>query len=566
MRGDLDMSDSSNDKAALAELKVGNRLTGIVYRILSDRILLHLPGGIHGIIRQREMSWDNANADPASLVQLQQCIEAVVIKIDAEQKSAELSLRFAQHDPWQDLFKRYRVHDVVDGIVQDVRGFGAFVAIEPGVEGLIRVSEIRLGSQIEEAQEALWIGDHVRTVITDINVPQRHLALSIKEYLQYHHSLEKLSHRERGQLRLADRLSPSVLHKLRQTFGDLTEAVSRPEPGRIQTILVVDDYREFRQSLVQLLRSWRYVVDEAENEEETHAYVAQKRYDLIILDFYLGRGVTLALAKEIHAAHPGSEILLLSGAEVTEDDKQQATAQRMIFDYKPYGADRLAALLRQLETGVAIPTTLQKSAQYRLLPTRLPLVPDTDISGMLQTLINQTSAKGAVLFALDETKSGEIKWLYHYGIKVTSTRDVHTTLLYSPVGDVIREQQRVIIRNTADRPEQSKYLQQAIAFRSCIGIPVYIFSQYRPYALFIFSDKPSAFSEQDYDVLQRTAEALGVLLFRQRVFNIFLERQEELVTVQVVETEITPLLAPSERWRGVERGPLHHVEPLHTLW
>src|SRR5207248_3169451 len=193
-----------------------------------------------------------------------------------------------------------------------------------------------------------------------------------------------------------------------------------------------------------------------------------------------------------------------------------------------YGADHLATLLRQLETGVATPTTIRISSQYQILPAKLPLVPDTDVSRMLQTLIDQTSAKGTVLFALDETKSGEIKWLYHCGIKITSTKDVHTTLLYCPVGDVIHEQQRVIIRNTTDRPEQSKYLQQAIAFRSCIGVPVYIFSQYRPYALFIFSDKPAAFSEQDYEVLQRTAEALGVLLFRQRVFNVFLERQGEL--------------------------------------
>jgi small subunit ribosomal protein S1 len=164
MRENLGMSDTST----LSELKIGNRLTGIVYRILSDRILLRLPGGIHGVIRQREMSWDDTNLDPARLVQLQKPVEAVVIKIDAEQKSVELSLRFAQRDPWQDLFERYHVRQVVDGIVQGVRGSGAFVTIEPGVEGLVRVSEIRLDNQIKEAQEALWVGDHIRAVITEV--------------------------------------------------------------------------------------------------------------------------------------------------------------------------------------------------------------------------------------------------------------------------------------------------------------------------------------------------------------------------------------------------------------
>jgi signal transduction histidine kinase len=517
-----------------APLKIGSRIEGTVYRILSDRILLRLPGGAHGIIRRREMSWDNPNVDPHSLVQRNESVQALVIKIDANQKSVELSLRFAQRDPWQELLQHYQVGSEAHGIVQNVRDFGAFVEIEPGVVGLVPTSELRIDERTKEGHEVVWVGDHVLTLIKDIDLSQRHIMLSIKDYLKHYYHQEGDIPQERNRTPLADRLAPETLRKLRQAIGDIPEALELPEPGRIQTVLVVDDNQEFRQSLAALLREWRYRVAEAKDTQETRQHLSQQPFDLIILDFFLNDGITIELAEEINAKYPAMEMLLLSGSEVEEDIEQRAAKQSFTFEYKPYGASHLAAFLRRLETGASASTTLSASTKSQLPHTTTLISPKTgDIQAILQTLITAMRAKGAVLFAQDEEKSGEVQGLYREGVEITGGGDVYAMLLHSPVGDVIREQRSVTIRNISDNPEQSKYLHQAVAFRSCVGTPVHILFRHRPYALFVFSDKPNTFSHQDSDTLQRAAYELELLLSRQGMADFFFSRQNEFVRSQL---------------------------------
>lgn len=162
----------------LATLEVGARTQGVVTNVTRFGVFLDL-GGLEGLIHVSELSWGRVS-HPADVVRCGQTLEVKVISIDRDQGRVALSLKEMLPDPWQTVEARYHVGDVVEGTVTNIVRFGAFVAIEEGLEGLLHSSEI--GEGIEKSQcGTLGEGDRVRARIIHVDAAERRLGLSLRQ-------------------------------------------------------------------------------------------------------------------------------------------------------------------------------------------------------------------------------------------------------------------------------------------------------------------------------------------------------------------------------------------------
>jgi small subunit ribosomal protein S1 len=164
-----------------AELQEGDTVTGEVRSLTDYGAFIDL-GGIDGLLHVGEISWSRINK-PADVLSVGQQVEARVIKIDQEKHKVSLSLKQLQSHPWDAVSGKYKVNDRVRGVVTRITEFGAFVEIEPGVEGLIHVSEMSWGRKIKIASDIVKPGETVEAMILGINPEERRISLGLKQAL-----------------------------------------------------------------------------------------------------------------------------------------------------------------------------------------------------------------------------------------------------------------------------------------------------------------------------------------------------------------------------------------------
>ncbi|MBX7102620.1 MAG: S1 RNA-binding domain-containing protein [Gemmataceae bacterium] len=136
-------------------------------------------GGIDGLIPISEMSWTRIK-DPSEVVTLGETVEVVVTRIDRDAKKVSLSLRQTKASPWDTAHFTYPSDSVVTGTVTRLEPFGAFVQLEPGIEGLVHISELS-GSRVRRSQDAVSPGQQVQVKILNVDRDQRRISLSIKQ-------------------------------------------------------------------------------------------------------------------------------------------------------------------------------------------------------------------------------------------------------------------------------------------------------------------------------------------------------------------------------------------------
>jgi signal transduction histidine kinase/predicted RNA-binding protein with RPS1 domain len=517
-------------------LKPGDRVIGEVYKVRWDRILLRLPRGFHGIVRQREMSWEEEEPDADQLAQAGEPLEVVVVQVDAESKSAELSLRFALYDPWDDLTSRLQEGEIVQGTVTHVREVGAFVEIEPGVDGFLPPPEILPPEERQkDALEALWPGDRIRALVKNIDPQLRHVRLSIRDYLEATRRQPRPTEPEAGRAHLADIMDMGTTRRFRQKLGDLPPEVDWPEPNRIRRVLVADDNEDFNRSVSSLLRDVGYIVRSAHDAEDALEILQTAPCDLILLDLSLSPEQPLRLAQEMVPPQQQCQILLLSGFEVEDDVLTQIQAAGLVLEQKPLGPQGLAEILRRLEAGQSLQarSPVAETSPTPPSPSRSIVPTHHQITRLLHSLLKSGAADGAVLFEPDEDRPGQVKWRFQAGIEVMDSTDVRSTLLYSPVGEVLRGRRSVSIASSDRAQGRSNYLLRAVPFQSCVGVPVQTAALEAPLALFLFSRQSNAFPKNVREMLTLAARELANLLFRQAQVEKFLATQDELLQSQL---------------------------------
>lgn len=175
-----DEARASNQRR-YAELKEGDVITGTV-RSLTDYGAFVDIGGVDALLHVGDLAWSRVNK-PADVLTVGQQIEARVLKIDPGKQRISLGLKQLQPHPWDSAAEKYKVNERVRGTVTRIVDFGAFVELEPGVEGLIHISEMSWAKRIKKASDVVKQGESVEAVILGINLADRRISLGLKQAL-----------------------------------------------------------------------------------------------------------------------------------------------------------------------------------------------------------------------------------------------------------------------------------------------------------------------------------------------------------------------------------------------
>ena len=163
----------------ISKLEKGQVLEGTVKNITNYGVFVDL-GGVDGLIHITDLSWGRIN-HPEEVVTLDEKIKVVVLDFNEQQKRIALGLKQLTAHPWDNLDANLKVGDTVKGKVVLIADYGAFVEVEPGVEGLIHVSEMSWSPRLHSAQEFLKVGDEVEAQILTLDRESRKMSLGLKQ-------------------------------------------------------------------------------------------------------------------------------------------------------------------------------------------------------------------------------------------------------------------------------------------------------------------------------------------------------------------------------------------------
>ena len=175
----IEQEIEAQKKEIIGKLEKGQILEGTVKNITSYGVFVDL-GGVDGLIHITDLSWGRVD-DPHKVVELDQKINVVILDFDDEKRRIALGLKQLTPHPWDALDADLKVGDHVKGKVVVIADYGAFVEIQPGVEGLIHVSEMSWSQHLRSAQEFLKVGDDVEAVILTLDRDERKMSLGIKQ-------------------------------------------------------------------------------------------------------------------------------------------------------------------------------------------------------------------------------------------------------------------------------------------------------------------------------------------------------------------------------------------------
>jgi small subunit ribosomal protein S1 len=161
--------------------KAGERVRGVVTRIMEFGAFVEVEPGIEGLIHISEMSWAKRVRTPSDVVKPGETVEAVILGVNVAERRISLGLKQALGDPWADAAQKFAAGLVVEGPVTNITKFGAFVQLAEGVEGMIHVSEISAEKRINHPSDVLKVGQTVKALVLAVNPEKRLMRLSMKQ-------------------------------------------------------------------------------------------------------------------------------------------------------------------------------------------------------------------------------------------------------------------------------------------------------------------------------------------------------------------------------------------------
>ena len=164
-----------------SEMKEGDLVRGAVRSFTAYGAFVDL-GGIDGLLHVSDISWSRINA-PEDVLTIGQELQLKVLKVDAEGRRVSLGLKQLEPEKWDSAAEKYKVGQRITGTVTRLMDFGAFVELEPGIEGLIHVSEMSWVKKIHKPSDILKPGDTVEAVILSVKQEERRIALGLKQAL-----------------------------------------------------------------------------------------------------------------------------------------------------------------------------------------------------------------------------------------------------------------------------------------------------------------------------------------------------------------------------------------------
>ncbi len=546
----------------------GTVLTGRVRHLESFGAFLTLEDGTAGIIRNRDLSWEKELEHPKGLLNVGQIVKILVLGVDSHRQPPrlELSLRQAERDPWQNIEQRYQVGQVVRCQVVRLLHTGAFVELEPAVDGFVPLHEV---SQFppDDIDEAIWIGDTIEAVITRLDHEERQIRLSPRQRLA-NFELEReqairrayLKGREGGVTSLGDVLSNEERQALHDFFKgrwpgvnsseEITQAAWSTLAARLPRVLLVDDDSSFRLSLQRLLTRLGHQVEVCDSPEKAAALNGSQSFDLVLMDhsFRHAQQDGLAAARRLLAARPGLPVIIITGINWLErhrdlaEEARAAGARSLLV--KPM---ELGPLHRALEAIVAgredWSAARMVSRPEKVIggPNHLSglTLAQADLARVLQEELTRlqkaTGADACVLFhrsALrQQALSQQVRVFAHAGAPLVGYDDSKYELQASPVSQVIESGIHIYEPDTTRNHQWFQHL-KILSFTSCLGVPVQGFGP-REYALFLFHRHKGHFTPDHLERAQVAGQLIASLIARKEAERVIQQVQPYVFAGQV---------------------------------
>ena len=159
----------------------GTKVHGKIVNLLPYGAFIEIEPGIEGLIHISEMSWVKNVTDPSEVVSKGEEVEAIVLSVQKEEGKISLGIKQAEHNPWDDVEKKYPAGTTVKAEIRNLTNYGAFVELEPGVDGLIHISDLSWIKKVSHPSEVLKKGDVVEAVILNVDKESKKITLGIKQ-------------------------------------------------------------------------------------------------------------------------------------------------------------------------------------------------------------------------------------------------------------------------------------------------------------------------------------------------------------------------------------------------
>ena len=160
---------------------VGDKVSGKVVSLTDYGAFIEIEKGIEGLIHISEMSWTQHISHPSQFVSMGQVVEAVILSLDKEEKKISLGMKQLTPDPWQELTTKYPIGSIQKGTVLNLTNFGVFVELEPGIDGLVHISDLSWTKKVRHPGEIVKKGEVIEVIVLDIDTEERKISLGHKQ-------------------------------------------------------------------------------------------------------------------------------------------------------------------------------------------------------------------------------------------------------------------------------------------------------------------------------------------------------------------------------------------------
>lgn len=159
----------------------GTHVKGKIVNLVPYGAFIEIEPGIEGLIHVSEMSWVKNVTDPSEIVKKGDEVEAIVLAVQKADGKISLGLKQMERNPWEDVERKYPVGSSIKGEIRNLTNYGAFVELEPGVEGLIHISDLSWIKKVSHPSEVLKKGDLVEAVILSVDIESKKITLGVKQ-------------------------------------------------------------------------------------------------------------------------------------------------------------------------------------------------------------------------------------------------------------------------------------------------------------------------------------------------------------------------------------------------
>lgn len=482
-------------------------ITVRVAREVAGGLIVLLPDGSEGLIRERELSWDGEERRRgARIFKPGERVEAVRLNRASDDRP-ELSIRLAQADPWITIERRYPVGSLTEGLVTGIMPYGAFIELELGITGLLHKSHLPPWAEGNPA-DLFWPGDSVKVIIDRVDARTQRISLSMANLSSQRWRNAPPRDARRGSPHPPAPTDEPLRSRLDVLFDRAPSIVLVIEDDPIQQVAITDWLRRAGQIAEAVTR----VEDAVKLMETLHPTI-------VLMDVDLPEESGIDGMRRIKARWPGTRGVLMtdwSHAEQYAPDIHTLREAGVSLLIKPLVPEDLLGILLERPDSAAVEQSELPMAPSSLGQPKMDLVGTRKegLAGPLARLLSATHADKAVLFEVD-TDSRQVAVFEQKGVGALRSAAI-PDLIHSPVRDAAEDGQ-VVIARSAQEAEGARfhYLTPLLSFSLCLGVPVPA-RIHKRYALFLFFAQPVAWPEGNLARAEGAAEVIGAWLERQQ--------------------------------------------------